>query len=102
MPTVGEHPSISSLTVEFCQHIQLEMVAILESPFFRSSRRSCEFLRHVVETALKGRADSLKERAIGIEILGRDVSYDPGSDAAVRVRANDVRKRLGSYYEQNQ
>jgi hypothetical protein len=30
------------------------------------------------------------------------VSYDPGSDAAVRVRANDVRKRLGSYYEQNQ
>jgi hypothetical protein len=47
---------------------------------------------------LDGRLDSLKERSIGIDLLGRDVSYDPSSDAIVRVRANDVRKRLSSYY----
>jgi hypothetical protein len=47
---------------------------------------------------LDGRVDSLKERSIGIDLLGRDVSYDPSSDAIVRVRANDVRKRLSSYY----
>jgi hypothetical protein len=101
-PFHGEHAAINPLTREFCRHIEVELVAILDSSFFRSSRRSCEFLRHVVESVLAGRAESLKERAIGIEVLGREPSYDTGSDAAVRVRANDVRKRLGSYYEQNQ
>ncbi len=40
----------------------------------------------------------LKERTIGVAVFGRDASYDTGSDAAVRVRANDVRRRLGAYY----
>ncbi len=34
-------------------------------------------------------------------MLGRETSYDTGSDAGVRVRANDVRKRLASYYAAN-
>ena len=42
--------------------------------------------------------DSLKERSIGIDLFGRDSSYEPSSDATVRVRANEVRKRLSSYY----
>ncbi len=95
------HPSIHPWTGEAGQQVEQEMLAILGSPAFHSSRRSCEFLRHIVERALQGRAHLLKERAIGIEVLGRKASSNIGSDGAVRVRANDVRRRLGSYYEQN-
>jgi hypothetical protein len=72
--------------------------AVCQSQPFRASAKSCQFLRHIVHQALNGNVDELKERLIGIELLGRDVAYDTGSDAGVRVRANDVRKRLAAYY----
>ena len=78
--------------------VQEELAAILASPSFYASRKSCEFLHYVVQVALDGRIDSLKERSIGLDLLGRDISYDPSSDATVRVRANEVRKRLRSFY----
>lgn len=68
--------------------------AVCRSRAFRTSPKSCEFLRHVVHYALLGDFDQLKERLIGMTLLGRDASYDTGSDAGVRVRANEVRKRL--------
>jgi hypothetical protein len=70
---------------------------ICESPSFRTSPKSCEFLRHIVRHTLLGTVDELKERLIGITLLGRKATYDTGSDAGVRVRANDVRKRLSTY-----
>jgi hypothetical protein len=78
--------------------VKEELAAILASSSFSSSRKSCEFLRYIVQVALDGRVDSLKERSIGLDLLGRDTSYDPSSDATVRVRANDVRKRLKHFY----
>jgi hypothetical protein len=77
----------------------MELISVLESASFRASDRSRAFLRFVVEEALAGREASLKERTIGVAVLGRDASYDTGSDAVVRVRANDVRKRLVAHYE---
>jgi hypothetical protein len=71
--------------------------AVCESPAFRTSPKSCEFLRHIVHNTLNGNTDVLKERLIGMTLLGREATYDTGSDAGVRVRANDVRKRLVSY-----
>ena len=71
--------------------------AICESPAFRTSPRSCEFLRHIVRHTVQDNVDELKERLIGITLLGRETTYDTGSDAGVRVRANDVRKRLNAY-----
>jgi hypothetical protein len=81
-------------------HIEVEneLERICSAVHFRTSKRACEFLRYVVRVTLDGRLDSLKERSIGIDLLGREISYDPSSDAIVRVRANDVRKRLSSYY----
>jgi len=81
-------------------HLQVEkeLERICSAVHFRTSKRACEFLRYVVLVTLDGRLDSLKERSIGIDLLGRETSYDPSSDAVVRVRANDVRKRLSSYY----
>lgn len=78
--------------------VKEELTAILASPSFRNSKKSCEFLHYIVQVALDGRVDSLKERSIGLDLLGRDTSYDPSSDATVRVRANEVRKRLKYFY----
>src|SRR3984885_4345781 len=72
--------------------------AICKSPQFSTSLKSCEFLRYIVHHGLRGNLDELKERLIGIALLGRTADYDTGSDAGVRVRANDVRKRLNAYY----
>ena len=82
------------------QHLAVEgeLERVCGSSHFRSSKRSCEFLQYVVRVTLDGRTDSLKERSIGIDLFGRDISYEPSSDATVRVRANEVRKRLSSYY----
>jgi len=52
----------------------------------------------VVEHTLAGRAEMLKERTIGIDVFGRSTSYEPSDDATVRVKAGEVRKRLGLYY----
>lgn len=78
--------------------IREELARILASHEFRSSKRSQDFLRYVVENTLSGHADMLKERTIGIEVFGRSTSYDPSDDATVRVKAGEVRKRLGLYY----
>ncbi len=71
---------------------------VLQSQGFRSSRRSQDFLRYVVERTLEGQAESLKERTIGIDVFGRTAEYDPSDDATVRVKAGEVRKRLSLYY----
>jgi hypothetical protein len=73
--------------------------AVCKSTPFRTSPKSCEFLRHIVLRSLDGDTDELKERLIGMVLLGRDASYDTATDAGVRVRANDVRKRLHVYNE---
>ena len=73
--------------------------AVCKSAPFRTSPKSCEFLRHIVLCSLDGDTDVLKERLIGMALLGRDASYDTATDAGVRVRANDVRKRLHAHNE---
>jgi hypothetical protein len=78
--------------------IREELERVLASHEFRSSKRSQDFLRYVIENTLSGHADMLKERTIGIEVFGRSTSYEPSDDATVRVKAGEVRKRLGIYY----
>ena len=95
----GVQPAIASGEGDSRTAIEMELISVLESASFRASTRSRAFLRFVVEEALAGRETSLKERTIGVAVLGKDASYDTGSDAVVRVRANDVRKRLLAHYE---
>jgi len=87
--------NLSTLTDE---QVREELNRVLASHEFRTSKRSQDFLRYVVENTLGGHADLLKERTIGIEVFGRPTSYDPSDDATVRVKAGEVRKRLGLYY----
>jgi hypothetical protein len=80
------------------ESVREELNRVLASHEFRTSKRSQEFLRYVVDHTLAGQGDLLKERTIGIEVFGRPASYDPSDDATVRVKAGEVRKRLGLYY----
>src|SRR5579863_6375853 len=73
---------------------------ILEGTAFRGSHRSGQFLSYIVERAVTGNFETLKERVIGVELFGRSPSYDTGEDAIVRVTASDVRKRLLQHYGQ--
>jgi hypothetical protein len=54
-------------------------------------------LRHIVERALSGDVESLKERLLGMDIFHRRSDYDTSSDAIVRVTASDVRRRLAIF-----
>jgi hypothetical protein len=71
---------------------------IAASDEFRNSGRSREFLIVIVEKALAGRFDELKERVLGVELFDRATAYDTAEDAIVRVTACDVRRRLNRYY----
>lgn len=75
-----------------------ELRRILESHEFTGSVRGRTLLTYLVENALDGGLDRLKERTIGVEIFGREADYDTGQDAIVRVSANSIRKRLSGYY----
>ena len=80
--------------------IRVHLLEILNSAAFRGSRRSQEFLTHVVECALAGQWERLKERSLGIDVFSRAASYDTSGDSIVRVAASDVRKRLTQYYSE--
>ncbi|HYP13660.1 MAG TPA: hypothetical protein VEQ63_07035, partial [Bryobacteraceae bacterium] len=82
------------------EYIRAHLDRVLAGSAFRGSKRSREFLRFVVERTLKGDGASLKERTLGIEIFGRNAAYDTHNDAIVRVKANEIRKRLAQYYDE--
>ncbi|HEU0122606.1 MAG TPA: hypothetical protein VFQ91_18885 [Bryobacteraceae bacterium] len=81
-------------TVAIRAHLSL----IVASPAFKGSRRSQEFLQYIVEKALTGQLDALKERVLGVELFGRSTDYDTSEDAIVRVTASDLRRRLQQFY----
>ena len=78
--------------------LQQHVKEVIEGDVFKGSHRSGQFLQYIVDQAIAGRFDSLKERVIGMELFGRSASYDTGDDAIVRVTASDVRKRLLQHY----
>ncbi len=80
---------------EILEHLEV----VLGSPAFRTSQRSCQFLHYVVESCLAGEHDLLKERVVGERVFGRSPDYDTGQDSIVRVKANEVRRRLAQYYD---
>ena len=78
--------------------VHAQLAKVLESPHFRNSKRSQALLRCVVEAALGGDQNSLKERCIGAAVFGRESAYDTAQDPIVRNAAIEVRKRLAQYY----
>jgi TolB-like protein/tetratricopeptide (TPR) repeat protein len=74
---------------------------VFASKAFAGSKRAQNFLQLIVEHALAGRLDSLRERMIGAEMFGRSIDYDTANDAVVRVKATEVRRKLAQYYQES-
>jgi len=80
--------------------VQEQLERLLASSYFSHSKRFPTFLRFVVQHALAGQGDLLKERTLGIEIFGRSPDYDTAADPIVRVTAAEIRKRIAQYYQE--
>jgi serine/threonine-protein kinase len=73
---------------------------ILTSKAFRQADRLKRFLSFVVAETISGRGDRLKEFAVGVEVFGKDTSFDPRNDPIVRVQARRLRAQLARYYRE--
>src|SRR5215469_12478401 len=77
-----------------------QLAKMVAHPLFANSKRYPALLRHVVESSLEGKAYSLKERTLGIEVFGRKADYDTNLDPVVRITAGEIRKRIAQYYHE--
>jgi serine/threonine-protein kinase len=77
----------------------VELDKVLRSSVLIHAGRLSRFLTFVVEETLKGQATQLKEYLIGLEVFGKDESFDPRLDPIVRVEAGRLRAKLTRYYE---
>jgi hypothetical protein len=78
--------------------VREQLKRLLAHPLFTNSKRYPVLLAYTVEQTLLGHANELKERTVGVEAFGRELSYDVNLDPVVRTTAAEVRKRLIQYY----
>lgn len=97
----GPSNQVHEFGAEIQSAVKSELDAILAAPAFSQSSRCKRFLSYVVGQALSGKADQLKERIIGVKVFERANDYDTGEDSIVRVTANEVRKRIGQFYQES-
>lgn len=74
------------------------MRAVTAGAAFRDSELHRKLLEFLVETTLRGEAESLKEFVVAAEVWGRDVSFDPRIHSMVRVAVGRLRTRLRDHY----
>ena len=89
------------LSAEEAGLVRDHLKEVMASRAFAGSKRAQDFLQLIVEHALAGRYDSLRERTIGAEMFGRPIDYDTSNDAVVRVKATEVRRKLAQYYQES-
>jgi hypothetical protein len=82
------------------EEVRAQLSQLLASPLFNHSKHYPSLLRYVVNETLEGRVGQLKERALGVEVFGRDPNYDTNADPVVRTSACEVRKRIALYYHE--
>ena len=99
-PRRDSAPAVGDLSEAQHQQVRMVLETLLQSTVFGSAHRGRRFLRYIVEEALKGNRDGLKERTIGVEVFERTPEYSTGDDAVVRVQAGDVSKRLERFFAQ--
>jgi len=98
MPTTDSSCEPAVLNPEQKGLVRRHLQEVISSHAFAGSKRTQDFLHLIVDHALEGDIDRLRERMIGAEMFGRPVGYDTGNDSVVRVKATEVRKKLAEYY----
>lgn len=79
--------------------IRLALRRVLDSRSFRRSERLRAFLAYVVEKEMIGEGAQLKGYSIGVDVFGRDQSFNADGDPLVRVHAGKLRKLLKAFYD---
>jgi TolB-like protein/Tfp pilus assembly protein PilF len=75
-----------------------QLQRILASTTFQQVDRLKRFLTFIVGEAIEGRRHELKEYVIGVQVFGKEDSFDPRTDPIVRVQARRLRAKLVRYY----
>lgn len=78
--------------------VQASLDAILACSELRLSERNRRFLSFVVSETVAGNAERIKAYTIGVDVFGRDDSFDPATDPIVRIEATRLRTALAAYY----
>jgi hypothetical protein len=71
---------------------------ILKRQCFHGSDLLCRLLAYLAEASLNGEAERLKEYVVGVDGLGKPETYDPRTDASIRVNAGKLRQKLQDCY----
>jgi hypothetical protein len=80
--------------------IHHQLNRILASKTFSQVDRLKRFASFIVQEAVANRGGDLKEYVIGIQVFGKESSFDPRTDPIVRVQARRLRARLAKYYSE--
>jgi TolB-like protein/Tfp pilus assembly protein PilF len=80
------------------QDIKKQLNKILKSHLFENKHRPQDFLNFIVTETIEGRDPLLKGYTIGLEVFEKDETFDPQTDAIVRVEAGRLRRLLENYY----
>src|SRR5450432_4834951 len=78
--------------------IREQLNRILSSSAFKNSRVLSGFLKFVVDSTLAGKEMEIKEYSIGIQVLSRNIDFNPQLDSIVRIHAGRIRRGLKEYY----
>jgi len=78
--------------------VRQQLDRILGSATFQQVERLKRFIGFIVTEAAAGRSDELKEYVVGVQVFGKEPSFDPRTDPIVRVQARRLRARLLRYY----
>ena len=86
---------------ELCspEEVAGQLSRILATDAFRRSPSLARFLKYLVDRALAGEYENIKEHRLGVEVFDRGDDFDPRDDTIVRVQARNLRARLNEYYE---
>jgi TolB-like protein/Flp pilus assembly protein TadD len=78
--------------------IRRQLNRLLTSKTFAQVERLKRFITFIVDETIAGRGGELKEYVIGVQVFGKEASFDPRTDPIVRVQARRLRTRLSRYY----
>ena len=79
--------------------IRQQIARMKANEVFASAGRVTDMLEYCVERVLSDTSHDLKEYALGVDVFGRGASFDPKTDAIVRVTAGKLRSKLAEYYQ---
>src|SRR5258708_37402982 len=78
--------------------VRAQVERMTASDVFAKSPQLSAFLLFIVEAVLRGKGERLKGYTIGVEVLRRDINFDPQIDPIVRVEATRLRRAIERYF----